>query len=659
MRTFRWEVLLWGRGQATQGGSYIVIARPVLWKGNVAVVAVLCPLGIASDTAGGGYRLAKVALGKEYQGRLSGGVKSGSATREGRQAIVSVVTAVAALAVIGLLFAMDPGGAIAESGFPDFRAMDWKQLAVWGFRTIGVVVAQLLIIVLWLWPKYRPPQALEEHRRPWHAGAPQPGSMPAAAVSALGGHMIWSPTLLASIIEMCQRGTLRIEAVGTRVGFLYRLSRQGPAQYDWERTICDSLPSRPTTVDALHEGISKRNDAIGDQLGEYLQHRGLFHDNPVRVRRENLGDGVEWATLAGALMGVGSGLWAALWLGQWWANALIGGFTGFIYMMMAPSIPTGMLPPTQAGAYEIGQWLGLKESLPGPEPAGGREQSDSMLAYAVALNKAEPWLDIAVSAPPWFGSGRASSLLGADLDAAYHGFMHAPEWWLTGRSGDAAKAAAELGYELELEPLELESPDTEKAAHRGIGDEIEEIARELEAQSSPPAATAGAPAAEYQTYSLEGTVEEAKGGGCLRGCFIWVVSLVGIGALVLVVLFSLDVVSPRDKPCPLDSPAIPTPAQIAVAGDLFRDECVRVSGTVAFQDADELVVEMKRGEYVQQVNVRDPSEVLEAIPLGRVVTLAGRLKVEEDGTYAVHFVPDHGSDRGWWRNLRENLDGLF
>ena len=105
-------------------------------------------------------------------------------------------------------------------------------------------------------------------------------------------------------------------------------------------------------------------------------------------------------------------------------------------------------------------------------------------------------------------------------------------------------------------------------------------------------------------------------------------------------------------------PGIPTPAQIAVAGDLFRDECVRVSGTVVFQDAADLVVEMNRGEYVQRVDVRDPSEVLQAIPPGRVVTLAGRLKVEE-GTYAVHFVPDHGSDRGWWRNLRENLEGLF
>ena len=73
------------------------------------------------------------------------------------------------------------------------------------------------------------------------------------------------------------------------------------------------------------------------------------------------------------------------------------------------------------------------------------------------------------------------------------------------------------------------------------------------------------------------------------------------------------------------------------------------------QDTDELVVEMNRGEYVQRVNVRDLSEVLEAISPGRVVTLAGRLKLEEDGKYAVHFVPD----RGWWRNLRDNLEELF
>ena len=161
--------------------------------------------------------------------------------------------ALAVLAAIGALFMIDPGGAIAESGFPEFQDMDWKELAVWGFRTIGIVVVQLTIIVLWFWPKWRPPKAST-----WSSVNTLPGSMPAAAVYSLQGHAVWSPTMLASILEMCQRGTLRIEAVETRVGFLYRLSRQGPTQHDWERTICANLPSRPTSIDALDEAPKKR-----------------------------------------------------------------------------------------------------------------------------------------------------------------------------------------------------------------------------------------------------------------------------------------------------------------------------------------------------------------------------------------------------------------
>ena len=575
---------------------------------------------------------------------------------------MSVVTALAVLAAIGLLFVMNPGGAIAESGFPDFRELDPK-LAVWGFGTICIVVAQLLIIVLWVWSKFRPAQAIEKateaDRFRWSSGIPQPDPMPAAAVSALEGHMIWSPTMLASIIEMCQRGTLRIEAVGTRVGFLYRLSRQAPVQYEWERTICESMPTRATTVDALYDAMKKREDAIGDQIGDYLQHRGLFHDNPVRARRDNVDDGIGWGMLAGVLMGVGSGLLAAQWLEQWWANVLIGVFTGIVYLMMAPEIRTGMVPTTQRGAQEIGQWLGWQETMAEPAPTDARNQADSILPYVVAMNVAQPWLNVSDSAPPWFGSGSPSSLQGADLDAAYHGFMHAPEWYLGGRSGDAAKAAAGMGYEVELEMLGSESPDTGTSVQRESVDEIHDVAREADSPRRSLEGALSPPSVGYQQYGDARVIEEPKSGGCLRGCFMWVVSLLGIGALVLVVLFSLDVVSPRVKPCSLESPGIPTPAQIAVVGDLFRDECVKVSGTVVFQDADELVVEMNRGEYVQRVNVHDPSEILEAIPPGRVVTLAGRLKVDEDGTYAVHFVPDHGSDRGWWRNLRENLQGLF
>ena len=218
--------------------------------------------------------------------------------------MASVLATLAALAVIGLLFVLDPGGAITQSGFPDYRDMDWKQLTAWGFRTIGVGVALLLVLGLWL--GYRPRQAIRHRDSSGLATRQRPG-LPAAAVSVLEDREVSDRTLLAAITEMCQRGTLQFECVGTRSGFLYRLLQQGPAQFDWERSICDILPSRPTTVQALHDGISEHKDAIGDRLGEYLQRQGLFHDNPIRIRRERFADGIGRATLAGALMGVGGG----------------------------------------------------------------------------------------------------------------------------------------------------------------------------------------------------------------------------------------------------------------------------------------------------------------------------------------------------------------
>ena len=565
-----------------------------------------------------------------------------------------MLTALTALVAVGILFALDPGGVIAESGFPDFSEMDWWQRAFWGFRTIGVAVAQLLIIVLWLWPKWKPPEAGSQY-----LGTPPAGSIPAAAVSALRGHMIWSPTILASIIEMAQRGTIRIAPVSTRVGFLYRLSRWGPPQFDWEQTICNSLPSRPSTIDALREAISEHDDDIGDHIGTYLQQRGFFDGNSVRVRRENQADAADWGLLAGVLMGVGTGLWTALWLDQWWVNALIGAFIGFVYLIMAPDVRTGMLTPTSAGVAEIGRWLAWEATLTATGSVFSRDQSDPMLPYAVAFNAAEPWLNVSAPAPPWFGSADTSALSPAELNAAYHAFMHAPEWYLSGRSDDAAKAAAQYGYELELEALGPLPLDFEEPADRETQTGFEEITREMEPRATPPADKPEAPSIEYQVYGSEGAVEEKKGRGCLCGCLMWLVGLLILGVFILGVLFSLDVVSPREKPCPLNSPPILTSAQIVTLRDLVRDQCVQVGGTIVLKDVGELVIEMDRGEFVQRVTILDPSDDLAPIPQGREITLAGWLRVDDDGSYVVHFILDRGEDREWWRNLQENLEALF
>ena len=82
------------------------------------------------------------------------------------------------------------------------------------------------------------------------------------------------------------------------------------------------------------------------------------------------------------------------------------------------------------------------------------------------------------------------------------------------------------------------------------------MAREQEVQDSFLEAVP--PPGEYEQHRVEEPAEEPKGGGCLQGCLIWAIGLVAIGIVILIVLFSLDVVSPRDKPCPLNSPPIPT-----------------------------------------------------------------------------------------------------
>ena len=119
--------------------------------------------------------------------------------------MASILATLAALAAIGLLLALDPGGAIAQSGFPDYRDMDWKQLTVWGFRTIGVGVALLLVLGLWL--SYRPRHATK-YRDPLELGTRQRTGLPAAAVSVLEDREVSDRTLLAAITEMCQRGAL-------------------------------------------------------------------------------------------------------------------------------------------------------------------------------------------------------------------------------------------------------------------------------------------------------------------------------------------------------------------------------------------------------------------------------------------------------------------
>ena len=85
-----------------------------------------------------------------------------------------------------------------------------------------------------------------------------------------------------------------------------------------------------------------------------------------------------------------------------------------------------------------------------------------------------------------------------------------------------------------------------------------------ETTADPPSSPLG-----YRKYRSPGQAEEKKDGRGCGGCFMWVVRLLGIGALVVAVLLGINLASPAVDPCPADSPTIPPPGLLGAALDVF------------------------------------------------------------------------------------------
>ena len=112
---------------------------------------------------------------------------------------------------------------------------------------------------------------------------------------------------------------------------------------------------------------------------------------------------------------------------------------------------------------------------------------------------------------------------------------------------------------------------------------------------------------DYGEYPPTEWSEEARERRGCGGCMMWVVGLLGTGVAVLLVVVSVNLVSPAVKPCPANSPMILTTAQMVVLMDLVVDECTSVVGEVVSREREELVVEVDRGENMQSVKVIGPT----------------------------------------------------
>ena len=393
---------------------------------------------------------------------------------------------------------------------PAFTRLDWK------LKTASILMAFALLAGIYLklkeraWPKIDYPTLNAPVTQP-------PSDLPAAAVSVLESRKVSLETLLAALIEMCQKDVLQVVGIRVEPGqategknyfgeyehiypgkYIYWLVPKGVPQFEWERSLLEWIPKQPMMIDELIDDsryiLTEHHVAQNHrQLGEHLRYRGLFNDNPMQAMSDaNRGYLAHFLGAASVCIGLGLlSYWLlSSWVSwPWWANlasGIVGGIVfGVIYAVVVEPSRIGHITPTRAGIQEISRWLALKESLLQFDPLSDADGSDSLLPYAIAFDEAERWLQDKNPAPFWFNSINLQeytlnqngqngddapaeprvpfALVRADYnlnlipdnDEAYHAFMSAERWGLLGRSSRAAEANDDLNL----------IPDNDEAYH--------------------------------------------------------------------------------------------------------------------------------------------------------------------------------------------------
>ena len=391
-----------------------------------------------------------------------------------------------------------------------FTGPDWMRNVALVLISFAVLSAIYLKLKERSWPKIDYPTLNAPVTQP-------PSDLPAAAVSVLESRKVSLNTLLAALIEMCQKDVLQVVGIRVEPGqategknyfgeyehiypgkYIYWLVPKGVPQFEWERSLLEWIPKQPMMIDELIDDsryiLTEHHVAQNHrQLGEHLRYRGLFNDNPMQAMSDaNRGYLAHFLGAASVCIGLGLlSYWLlSSWVSwPWWANlasSVVGGIVfGVIYAVVVEPSRIGHIAPTRAGIQEISRWLALKESLLQFDPLSDADGSDSLLPYAIAFDEAERWLQDKNPAPFWFNSinlqeytlnqngqngddapaeprvpfairrSNDDQNLIPDNDEAYHAFMSAERWGLLGRSSQAAEANDDLNL----------IPDNDEAYH--------------------------------------------------------------------------------------------------------------------------------------------------------------------------------------------------
>ena len=284
----------------------------------------------------------------------------------------------------------------------------------WLFMVPGMIIAVLIGVILRLlvdtfYVDYRDRTfiGVAEGRKQ----TDPPSDLSAAAVSVLRGREVTSRTLGTIVIEMCQRGILRITPVVRAAGgpsesrqeeqYDYRLTVGSQSELDWERELCDSMRNREVTPESFKSTVESRKRVMGKQLGACLVERGLFDSNPVS------GFGwLFWLRSLGIVLMVGgsvASVAAASVVGSTFTTFImifILGWMGLFYAVILWTCRHQLKLADKSqfnerGYEEFMQWLSFRTTMwrqDRPMEDEERSRPYPFLSYAFALGVDKPWM---------------------------------------------------------------------------------------------------------------------------------------------------------------------------------------------------------------------------------------------------------------------------
>lgn len=213
----------------------------------------------------------------------------------------------------------------------------------------------------------------------------------------------------AMMNEMLHRGLIEpVEIKDEEDYFTPRRSSNRP----WERRVLDSVDERGRLLEPDFDGL-------GDDLGQHLQSRGLFPENPVRKWRDTKLKRIVWASL---------GYLATAWVGYWSVFVLLESdimqsplgwvlvpspillMLIVILVTQAWSAPrVGKISPTPEGLEEIRRWRAFRKYLQSAATAKAtddirdtfKSQFEAYLPYAMALGIGDAWIKQAAAVSKW------------------------------------------------------------------------------------------------------------------------------------------------------------------------------------------------------------------------------------------------------------------